>query len=128
MLFTNSIAIHNTFDFNTGKTNISKTINSINDCIGLILCTGKGELLGDPSFGSRLYEMLYDLVTTDYLDDVKKEIIQSIYQFESRVVITENDIDIVKSQDTNNNRYTISIKYRLINSSIEANTKLTIDI
>jgi phage baseplate assembly protein W len=99
------------FDLKSGATDIEGFTTSINRCIGLLLTTGKGELLGDPDFGCRLYELLFEQYSAPLEADIKKEISDSIKKFESRVSINPSDITITPVEDPDKNKYMITIKY-----------------
>ena len=60
MLFKQSLKHPDIFNLISGKVDFDKDFTSINRCIGLILTTGKGELLGDPELVCRLYELLFN--------------------------------------------------------------------
>lgn len=95
----NTIRCPNCFSVSTGKTVLISDIESINNCIGLLLRTSRGELVGDPMFGTNLMKLMYE--PNDYIlqDSVKSEIVNAIDKYENRVYITEQDISVV-SEDT----------------------------
>lgn len=119
MLYTKSIKYPDAFDLVSGETLLSDGTKSINQCIGLILTTGKGELLGDPDFGCTLYEMLFDQYSDAEEVLIKKEIVDSISKFEQRVTVSEQDITIIEDNDQigHKNRYKITINYTVNNTS-----------
>ena len=83
------------FDKLNGKTSILSNKNSINNCIGLLLTTSKGELLGDPGYGCRLLEYIHEPNDFVLQDILREEIVDSVSKYESRVYITEEDINVV---------------------------------
>jgi phage baseplate assembly protein W len=113
MLFKTSIKYPLTFSLTTGKTDLDTLTTSINRCIGLILTTGKGELLGDPDFGCRLYELLFEQYSDNLQQTVKREILDSLSKFESRVSLTENDITIEHVENSDRNRFKITLTYSI---------------
>ena len=123
MLYTKSIKYPNPFNLQSGKTDLSESTTSINQCIGLILTTAKGELLGDPDFGCTLYEILFEQYSLNTEVLVKKEIAESINTYEHRVTVSEQDISIEESMDEigHKNRYKITISY-MINNTSKINT------
>ena len=123
MLYTKSIKYPNPFNLQSGKTDLSDSIASINQCIGLILTTAKGELLGDPDFGCTLYEILFEQYSLNTEVLIKKEIAESINTYEHRVTVSEQDISIEESMDEigHKNRYKITISY-MINNTSKINT------
>lgn len=119
MLYTKSIKYPNPFNLQSGKTDVSDNIKSINECIGLILTTAKGELLGDPDFGCTLYEILFEQYSLNTEALIKKEIAESINTYEHRITVSEQDISIEESIDDigHKNRYKITISYMISNTS-----------
>lgn len=123
MLYTKSIKYPNPFSLQSGKTDVSDGVKSINECIGLILTTAKGELLGDPDFGCTLYEILFEQYSLNTEALIKKEIAESINTYEHRVTVSEQDVNIEESMDDigHKNRYKITISY-MINNTSKINT------
>jgi phage baseplate assembly protein W len=113
MLFKTSIKYPITFNLTSGVTDLDDLTTSINRCIGLILTTGKGELLGDPDFGCRLYEMLFNQYSEILENQIKEEIIESISKFESRVSLKEDNITIAQDNSDDRNRFKITITYSI---------------
>lgn len=111
MLFSESVKHPIMFNLVSGSTDVEGLTTSINRCIGLLLTTGKGELLGDPDFGCRLYELLFEQYSQPLESQIKKEISDSIKRFEKRVVIDQSDIVIEHIENSDRNKYQISIKY-----------------
>ena len=128
MLYTDSIKFPIMFDYDSGQTLLDSTVTSINRCIGLLCTTAKGELLGNPDFGCNLYKLLFNNVTKDYITSVQEDIVNSITKYESRVSINKSDIDISEnSNNTNHDSYTITIKYRISNSSKSFETSIRME-
>ena len=121
MLFQKSISYPLTFNVVSGETNLDSDYLSINMCLALLLTTAKNELLGDPDFGCRLYELLFDQVSDEFYDAVKDDIVENISKFEKRVTVTREDIEIKHEENTDRNAYGITITYR-INNSQKVNT------
>lgn len=111
MLYTKSIKYPVTFNLTSGKTDLEGLTTSINRCIALILTSAKGELLGDPDYGSRLYELLFNQYSNDLEDTIKKEIVESISKYETRVKVQESDISIEHIENADRNAFKITIKY-----------------
>lgn len=127
MIFTTSIKYPITFDYISGKTNLDDYVISINRCIALTLTSAKMELLGDPDFGSRLYEMLFDQYSDSLQYMIKQEIVECITKFESRITITEEDIDIIKKEDGNRNSFLIHIKYTISRTDESYETEVLLE-
>lgn len=126
MLYTKSIRYPITFNLTTGKTDVDSDTISINRCIGLILTTGKGELLGDPNFGCRLYEMLFDQYSDILENEIKNEIVNSIKKYEKRITVYQKDITIEHNDNTDRNSYTITISYVINSRSSRDTTSVTL--
>lgn len=116
MLYTKSIKHPQMFGLISGKTDLDDNIISINRCLGLLLTSAKGELFGQPDFGSRLYEMLFDQYSQTYEEMVKQEIVDTITKYETRISIDTNDITIKQNTDGLRNSYSITIHYVVSNS------------
>lgn len=121
MLFPKSISYPTTFDIDSGVTKLDSDYLSINMCLALLLTTAKNELLGDPDFGCRLYELLFDQASDDLLDEIKDDIVENVKKFETRVTVNREDIEIKHQENTDRNAYTITITYR-INNTQRTNT------
>ena len=127
MLFPKSISYPNTFSIDSGFTKLDSDYLSINVCLALLLTTAKNELLGDPDFGCRLYELLFDQVSDEFYDQVKDDIVDNIKKFEKRVTVTREDIEIKHAENTDRNAYTITITYRINNSQKANSTDIVLE-
>ena len=98
----------NTFSFpqiinrTTGKIELSQENKSINECLGILLRTRPGELLGDPEYGCNLITRIfqYNGVIVDTL--IIEDILEAVDKYEPRVIITDSDIKIIKNVDSIN--------------------------
>ena len=96
----------NTFSFpqiinrSSHKIELSSDTKSINECLGILLGTRPGELLGDPEYGCNLIEriFMYNGVLIQKL--IKEDIIEAVNKYEPRIFMNENDISIVQNQTT----------------------------
>ena len=127
LLYTKSIKYPSTFDLISGKTVLDDKLVSINRCISLILTSAKGELLGDPEYGSRLYELLFDQYSDNLQKIVKAEIVDCISQYESRVTISDSDITIEHNDNTDRNSFNVTINYTLKNSTVQSTTTVVLE-
>lgn len=82
------------------KIELSNDTKSINECLGILLRTRPGELLGDPEYGCNLIEriFMYNGVLIQKL--IKEDIIEAVNKYEPRIFMNENDISIVQNQTT----------------------------
>lgn len=87
MIYHNSIRHPNIFSSKNGKTVVSINNNSINNCLRLLFTTSKGELLGDPQFGSNLMKLVYEPNDIILQDMVTQDIIETISKYETRITV-----------------------------------------
>jgi phage baseplate assembly protein W len=127
MLFTNSIKYPITFNLTSGETDLDSRILSINRCIGLCLTSAKYELFGDPDFGSRLYEMLFSQYSEDFENAVKKEIVECLTAYESRVTFRESDITIEHVDNADRNKFKITLSYSIKGTNKMSETSVFIE-
>lgn len=100
LVFTNSISHPNEFSLISGKTQLVKEIDSINQSLRLLYTTAKGELFGDPYFGCNLYSFIYDYEGEVLNQMIKDDIIKTASEQETRVNISEKDISIEEVDKT----------------------------
>lgn len=125
MLFSNSIKFPNIFNLYNGITDTETEYTSINRCLALILTTAKGELLGDPEYGCILYEQLFNGYTEDVKDAIIDGIVESIKQYEKRIIVYKNDVSIDRDEN-NEHLYHIHISYKVKNTPFEQDTVVDI--
>ena len=73
----------------------SENTQSINECLGLLLRTRPGELLGDPEYGCFLLDRIFRYGGVIIEPLLKEDIIQAIEKYESRITVKNEDITIV---------------------------------
>lgn len=112
----NTISFPNMFNKNKHilSTNLSYNINSINESLKSLFMVSKGELLGDPSYGNNLKEMVFSLINQPNIILVKQAILSAIEKYEPRVNTNLNYIKIFASQDSNS--FKITIYYKIVDS------------
>ena len=78
----------------TKKVELSTENKSINECLGILLRTRPGELLGDPNYGCNLIDrvFMYNGVIIDKL--IREDIAIAIQKYEPRVIVNESDVVI----------------------------------
>lgn len=109
MIFKKDIEHPNEFSEITGKTQYSKDIKAIDQCIGCILATAKGELFGDPNFGCNLYTYIHEYEGEPLKSLVKRDIVQNLTEQETRIFLEESDISI----EFEGSDVLINIKYNI---------------
>lgn len=114
----------NTFSLSRGKTLLSDEIESINQSIGLILSTSRGELFGDPTFGSRLKEMLFDFTGPSFSREIQQTIYEELSAQEPRIIVRPESISITYEKTTVTIHITYELKYTDITSEFSYITQI----
>ena len=67
------------------KIDLSDNVQSINECLGILLRTRPGELLGDPDYGCYLIDRVfqYQGIIVDEL--IKEDILTAVEKYEPRI-------------------------------------------
>lgn len=121
-VFTSSITHPNEFSVITGKTQLIKEIPSIEQSIRLLLTTAKGELFGDPAFGCNLYSYLFEYEGKVLNQLIKDDIVETLTRQDSRVSVSEEDIDIVEED-----RFLrITVRYKVRYSNYSSSTTILV--
>lgn len=76
----------------TRKIELSRNTKSINECLGILLRTRPGELLGDPDYGCYLIDRVfrYNGVIIESL--IKEDIMNAVQKYEPRIEVNTNNI------------------------------------
>lgn len=122
MVFTTSINHPKEFSVVSGNTDLSVEVDSINQSIRLILMTARGELFGDPNFGSRLHEYLFDYSGEALYGLLRSEIASVLNGQESRITVFEDNISFKESGTT----LLVDIKYTIRYTNHSSETTLLI--
>lgn len=93
----------------SGKTILSENTKSINECLGILLRTRPGELLGDPEYGCFLLDRIFRYNGLIIEPILKEDIINAIEKYEPRISLNSNDITIV----TENQEVQIYLTYEI---------------
>ena len=112
-------------DRSTRKVTTSTGNKSINECLGILLRTRKGELLGDPDYGCDLIEriFMYEGIIIEQL--LKEDIISAVQKYEPRIELGYENIQIV--QDTRVVSIYIQYTIKETNEINEYNLEITPD-
>lgn len=122
MLFTNSIKHPNEFSMITGKTTLVRELESVSQSIRLILLSERGELFGDPNYGSRLKRLLMEQMTPTLYDLIRNEIADSVNSQDTRVFINPEDIEVTEDNTT----VRLRVPFQLRRTGYTADTDITI--
>lgn len=78
-----------------GKTQLSTDMKSINECVGILLRTRPGELMGEPEYGCNLINRIHQYNGVILHDLCKEDIMNAVARWEPRCLIGEGDINII---------------------------------
>lgn len=109
-----TINFPNTVNLFNGNFTVSEMSNSINQQLGLLLLSSKGELMGDPDFGTNIHRYIFNhnnLITDEI---VRNEILSAVKKYLPRIYMDEEDISIEPSA----NKVTVILTYSIRNSNI----------
>ena len=84
--------------------------DDIHQSLYIILSTARGERVMRPEFGCGIHELVFDVINTALVTQVKHHVETSIRKFEARVDLLEVDVDV--SQATNG-RLIVNIDYQV---------------
>jgi hypothetical protein len=96
--------------------------NSIKQSIRNLVLTNLGERLFNPNIGGNVSRMLFEPYTGFTADDLKKDIINTIKQNESRA----NDILVNVINNEDQNRFTVNIFFFIINNPNQLSLELVL--
>lgn len=109
MRLKNTISHPKCFDKNSGNTSISNDRVSIEQCLRLLLTTSRGELLGDPYYGTNLMTFVNEPNDLILRDEIIDDFVYSIKKYERRISVSEEDIII----DIDGKNVNIKINYKI---------------
>lgn len=114
MLYNTSIQFPYLFSLLSGNTQLDTNFDSINRSIALILLTGKGEVFGNPEFGSDIKRYQFQEMTPAVQQLLADVIIDAITKNENRIDINNKDIQMEQVED----KLYIKLSYALRNSNL----------
>ena len=94
----------------TGDINILKDENAIKSAVKNILLTKPGEKLFEPTFGSRVTDLLFEPFDFIVKDQMEDEIRASLELYEPRIELEEVNVNWVESSY----EIEVTIQYRII--------------
>lgn len=122
MVFVNSIKHPNEFSAVSGRTQLVKEIESIEQSMRLLLLTEKGECFGDPELGSHLTSYLYQFSGEMLYQMIRDDIAQTITEQDSRVSVRSEDVQVVEEDET----LRIVVPYRIKYANYESETTILV--
>ena len=121
----------NTFSFpqiinrSSHKIELSSDTKSINECLGILLRTRPGELLGDPGYGSDIVPQLFEIDSNNTLFIITEKIANCINNRVSQISVNSSDIKIYKNGT--GKKYKITIPYTILQYETTNETTIIID-
>lgn len=79
-----------------------------------LVLTYTGERFYNPELGSKVYRLLFDVMTPIVSDQIKDEIERTVILYEPRVEVDE----VLVNPNYDDNEYNVSIKYRVVGADI----------
>lgn len=122
MQLRNTISHPKCFDKNSGNTSISNDRISIEQCLRLLLTTSRGELLGDPYFGTNLMTFVNEPNDLVLRDEIIDDFVYSIKRYEKRISVSERDISIEIDRES----VYININYLIVQLGVYKTFELSI--
>jgi len=122
MILSQSIKIPKMFNIISGSTQYVNEMQAVDQSLRMLLKTAKGELFGDPNFGTNLYTFIYDVEGDTLNQLIKEEIVTCVSQQCPRVYISQDDIQITAEDKT----LLINISYHIRYSNYSSNFSLSV--
>lgn len=121
-----SIAWPNIFNSNYQTVNLLSGKEAVGKTLELLLNVEKGESFGDPYFGGRLKQLLFEQDSVILSDLLINELLSIIEEYVPQVKVNRNDISIRKD---NTNLYAIiQVTYQIDNTTDLYTIQLTNNI
>ena len=93
----------------SGKIELSDNVQSINECLGILLRTRPGEMLGDPNWGCNLIDRVFSYHGVIIEPLIIDDILDAVDKYEPRINMTSGDITLVQD----NNVLQIYLQYEI---------------
>lgn len=113
----NKISYPNIFNKNNQNlsTELSYSYEAINESLKSIFYVNQGELLGDPTYGSKIRMYLFELKTQTSISEIKEMIVSDISKYIPTIIVDTENIHIYTNP--NNTQYKITIAYKINKNS-----------
>ena len=96
-------------DPQTGKFKTQTGDEDIKEAIKIILTTKKGERIGNPQFGSNLFNFMFTSINYTELKELEYEITKALHRWEPRI----KDLEVEATPDQGHvGKVSVSITYR----------------
>lgn len=113
----NNISYPNMFNTTTNNmsTNLSYDLDAIKNSLKAIFYVNKGELLGDPIYGNRIRDLLFDIHSRSNSISIKEAISNEINK---RIPTIYTDTNMIKIYgNENDTKFKIVIRFKLSKNS-----------
>lgn len=123
----NTLSFPNMFNKNKYMLNssLSYNIKSINESLKSLFLTSKGELFGDPNYGTTIKEMIFSLKNSINILIIKQMILSTIEKYETRILTSLDNIKIYSN--SNDEQYKIVITYKVKNTDKLNNVEIILE-
>lgn len=118
-----TISFPNMFDISSGKVSVVSGEMSYRQSFKSALLTNVGELLGDPSFGSNMKELLFELKSTFLQHLIKESIAETAAKYVPEISVEDTIFSI---DDQTGTQVQIVINYYTINTGETNFIELTV--
>lgn len=108
MAVDSTISFPKIFNRITKRGTVSTGIDSINECLRCLLLTSKGELIGDPDYGTDIVKCVYDHNDSIMNDILKNDIVNAVSKYMSNIIIVNYEYITITNSENN---VDINIKY-----------------
>lgn len=96
---TKSFAFPNMVSDVTRQMKLISNKEAIETSLKSLLSTSKGELLGDPLYGTNILKYVYHTNDVILADIIRTEICTAVSKYEKRITVNENDISIIRNEN-----------------------------
>ena len=86
--------------------------NKFHDNLKVLLETKKGTLIGDPDFGSNLYQLLFEPANEVTANLIRQEVAYTIENYNDNIIVDQ--IDVTYKSHT----IQLNIRYRVLNTNV----------
>jgi phage baseplate assembly protein W len=98
---------------NLGGVSLNNVGTKFKEDLRVLLETKKGTLIGDPGFGSNLYNLLYEPANEGTAALIREEVAATIENYYTNISVSQIDVTFKKYS------IQLSIYYRIFNTNIE---------
>ena len=108
-----TIPYYKIFNKQTGRSQTVSNRKSIQDNLTMLYLTSKGELLGDPDYGTNIKKYVINNRGMLLQDRIKEDIVNATFKYEKRVLLSEDDVIINENFSSDPNYIEIRVQYTI---------------